>query len=245
MREKHLNHLLELVRQCRELYHPLSIEFASCPQAERWHLLCYESSRELGWLRDYVHWMRTGTVSKASYWRPDPQFGWPEWPICSYLDVSVDERARRIAQKTPQQDDWLKALPLLPAAARKGAIRIPITLSPGLNQQDAITAFQALLSAYRICPPSPALATGRKAPRVRVEARMTALVVYRLRQHFSAYDALSLLETTGLQGAFSDEASLEKAKRKALRHLAAFDLRARAAINSGTWFFPFGPTLIF
>src|SRR5215469_12092843 len=119
MREKHLNRLPELARQCREHYHPLSIDFSGCPQAERRRLLCYESSRELGWLRDYVHWMRTGTVSEVSYWRPDPQFGWAEWPLRPYLDVLADERARRMAKLTPRQDDWVKALPLLPAAARK------------------------------------------------------------------------------------------------------------------------------
>src|SRR5437868_4698234 len=113
MRERHLNHLLELTKRCREYYPPLSIEFSSCPPTERRRLLCYESGRELDWLRDYVQWMRTGTISEESYWRPIPQFGWAEWPVQPYMDIPTDERAQHITRLSPRQDDWIKALPLL------------------------------------------------------------------------------------------------------------------------------------
>src|SRR5260221_5295754 len=242
MRDKHITRLLQLAERCREYVHPLDLALSRCPPHERRHLLCYESGRELAWLRDYVHWMRTGSMMGQSYWQSDPTFGWTEWPRTPFLAIDESDRTRRIAaMKPPPDDPWLKALPLSRVGLLHNGPTVQIPLSLPLqcvSREELVEAFKALLEARQIGRTSRPLKAGRSAPRRRLEARITALVIYRLRKHFSAYDALALLEQSDLRNAYSDEAHLERARRKAERHLAEFDLRARAAIQAGRWFFP-------
>jgi hypothetical protein len=92
MRDKYLSHLVRLTRECREYYHPLDLDFTSCPPEQRAHLVCYERTRDDNYIKERVAFIRTGSVELPSYWSPNPDFGWAEWPELSFLAVPAPER---------------------------------------------------------------------------------------------------------------------------------------------------------
>jgi hypothetical protein len=240
MREKHLARVARLAQECRAIFHPLDLDFTSCPVEQRAALLSYERSRDDKRIRERVASIRSGTIEEPTYWAPNPDFGWFEWPLSPFLSIDPHERARRLGVPPPSPEPWIAALPLL-----YGTTHLKLRVDGGKTREELAAAFGALLEAHNIGRPSrPPSKTGREAPRDRLEFQLLGLTLLRLRRYFTAGDTMILLEGTGWAGSYSEETSLDRHKRKAKRDMCAFSFLAREAMDNGTWFLPFKNTFL-
>jgi hypothetical protein len=207
---------------------PLDWMFSDCPPDELPILYCYEFSRESISLRETVDYMRHGQPEESTYWTPDQNFGWREWPLYPFLSIPQPERTRRIAQ---------------PFAPNPVADIVQATAKPPfggsiIEQQLAIAKHvREQCTAVHKTPPK-----GRRANAL--DDQLRALSIHRLRQHHSARKVIDLLQEHFLKVAYKDPSNLDRAKAKLPKHLAAFVLRAQGQIQNGRWFPPFGPYVI-
>jgi len=103
--------------------YPSDWDFRSCPPDELPILYNYEFSRESAWIREQVEFIRHAQNSAPTYWSPSPSFGWPEWPLQSYLSIPELERLRRLYGLTSAQERFAELLnppKILAAPTRTG-----------------------------------------------------------------------------------------------------------------------------
>jgi hypothetical protein len=172
--------------------------------------------------------MRHGQPEEPTYWTPDQNFGWREWPLYPFLSIPQPERARRIAQLFVPN----------PVADIVQATAKPPCGGSIFEQQHAIAKHvKEQCTAVPKAPPK-----GRRANAL--DDQLRALSIYRLRQHYSAREAMDLLQEHFREAPYKDPSNLDRAKAKLPKHLAAFILLAKNQIEKGRWFPPFGPYLI-
>jgi hypothetical protein len=93
--------------------------------------------------------------------------------------------------------------------------------------------------------PGPPYRTGRASDAARYRDQLRALMVARLRVQGTAVETLELLwQAYGPGVPYRDVTALERARRKAHRFLVSFLFRARAQLEHGCWFPPFGGYLV-
>jgi hypothetical protein len=93
--------------------------------------------------------------------------------------------------------------------------------------------------------PEGPLRTGRAAAAARYRYQLRALMVARLRVQWTAVQTLEFLrQAYGPEVPYSDVTALERTQRKAHRFLVGFLFRARAQLEHGCWFPPFGGYLV-
>jgi hypothetical protein len=208
--------------------HPLDWDFSSCPPDELPILYCYEFSRELSSMLREVGHMRYGEPKESSYWTPDPNFGWPEWPEFPFLAVPVRERARRLALlmvPDPMADIvQITARPTVP----RTVLELQIALVKHIREQTT---------------PKPAQ-RNRGSDIARYRDQLRALSVYRLMEHFSARDVVDFLREHYRRPLYTRPNGLYKVCHRASQHLQRFEGKARAQIREGQWFPPFGRYLV-
>jgi hypothetical protein len=243
MREKHISRLARLNQECRTIFHPLDLDFSSCPQDLREHLIHYERARDDAFILECVSRIWSGAADPSSYWQANPEFGPLPWPNTPFLSVGEAEITQLIARPLDTQDPWLRALSILPHGNPPGTptTKLIIEVAHGSSLDATQKALAALLEARQVCQPQRAPAKKRRrTPRHgRLEAQMLGITLLRLRKHFRATETLELLESTGWAGSFTVSTNLDRAWREAKKDQCAFSLQARAAIHTGQWFFPF------
>jgi hypothetical protein len=91
--------------------YPFDWDFRCCPPEELPILYNYEYSRESVWIREQVDFIRHGPVPSATtYYSPNPSFGWPEWPVQSYLSIPENERLRRLYSLLRDHEQFVELL---------------------------------------------------------------------------------------------------------------------------------------
>lgn len=225
---------------------PLNWNFAS-PEREIDELFCYEFSRESQEIRDRVDFIRHGQIDAPTYWTPNPAFGWPEWPAKPYLSIPQAERERRIKILLALNDDHILALRARPPSGdyKSSGKTISVYLSDDATLDEQIDAAAALIRIEnRGAKPARKRQTGHGATKAGIHDQLRALSVLRLRRYYTAPETLLLLEKTSGRQVYADETAMERAKRRARRHLCGFHLRALDRIRHGLWFPPFGKHLL-
>ena len=96
MRRKHFTSRVRLIQKCRKHYSPFDLDFSSCPPEQRAALLSYERSRDDDFVRERVAFIRSGIIEGSTYWSPNPEFGWSEWPSTPFLSIDATVRAQRL-----------------------------------------------------------------------------------------------------------------------------------------------------
>jgi hypothetical protein len=190
----------------------------------------YEFSRSSARLREWVKFIRRGKIKGPTYWTPDPQFGWPQWPQQPYLAIPAEERADRLQalfKKDTSADELL-------------ALREQLFRREGPKLEEIFSALLRLPNAA-----SQNRAVGRAATKAKYRDELRSLAVYRLREYHSPQVACRMYNTayTAYGQTYGDVDALEKARRKAHRYLTAFVLSAAANASRGLWFPPFGTSL--
>lgn len=208
--------------------HPLAWNFDSCPEHEIPYLYNYEFSRESVQLREMVDFMRHGHIDPPTYWTPNPEFGWPQWPLMPYLSIPAEERACLLETLFRQQTSANDLLNLRTQLFRRGE---------GLNLSEIYPALLRLPLA-----PVNDQAVGRAAIKAKFNNELRSLAVYRLCECHPPREALRLYNNAYGQ-TYSSVDALGKAKRKARQYLTAFVLNAGANAAQGFWFPPFGTSL--
>jgi hypothetical protein len=91
----------------------------------------------------------------------------------------------------------------------------------------------------------PATREGRASFAARYNDQLRALSLARLRVDWTAKETFALLrEIYGERAPYGDVTAMERAQRRTHRVLVAFILRAKAGIEHGLWFPPFGSYVI-
>jgi hypothetical protein len=212
-------------KPAREL-EPLDWNFSSCPEQEIPYLFCYEFARECLAVLENVEFMRHGVIEPPTYWSPNPDFGWKEWPVWPYLSVPQAERQKRIAKL------------LLPNLA-VDVIRIR-TEHPEFSDWEVYKAIDSEKNSASANEPQ----KGRRALSARYHDQLRGLSIYRLRQYYSARVTLERLAEFYQKAAYNSSSNLDRGKRQTPKHIAAFCLLAQDRMRHGLWFPPFGPHLI-
>jgi hypothetical protein len=206
----------------------------------------YEYSRESGWMQQQVEFIRYGHIPPPTYWSPNPDFGWPEWPLHSYLSVPADERQKRLQILAATNYDELQALlvrPPITGPSRAGN-EIRIFLPEELTveeQREAVLARLRIETSGREAVQLPRRAQGRAATVARRFDQVRALSAARLLQLHSATEALEMMNEAHGKLIFSDSSTLRRSANRVHRFLVAFILRAKHQITRGLWPPPFGP----
>jgi hypothetical protein len=208
--------------------HPLSWILTTCPDHETPYLYNYEFSRESARLRKWVKFVRMGKIKAPTYWTPNPEFGWLQWPLLPYLSISAEDRARLLETIFRQRTSASELMNLRAQLFQREGPKLP-------------EIFSALLRLP--LDPTQNQAVGRAAIKAKHNNELRGLAVYRLREHYPAQVARRMYNNIYGQ-TYGDADALEKAKRKARRYLTAFVLKAAANASQGLWFPPFGPSLI-
>jgi hypothetical protein len=210
----------------------------------------YEYSRESGWIKDRVDFIRHGTIEEPTYWSPRSSWGWSEWPAEGYLSIPETIRRQRLQILFARNYDELLALSVRPpiTGPPPGGKVIPVYLDDELSPQEQYEALLALLRVEnrggRYAKGSHTRAQGRASTVARRFDQVRALSAARLLQIHSASEALAAMNEAHQQRVFSDVSALRRSANRAHRYLLEFTLRAKCQLTRGLWPPPFGNTLV-
>jgi hypothetical protein len=209
----------------------------------------YEYSRESGWIREQVDFIRHGQIPAPTYWSPNPSFGWSEWPEESYLSIPDDERKKRLQRVAATNYDELRALSVRPpiTGTPPSGKMIPVYLDDELSvqeQQEAVLARLRIENRGATHAKPPRRAQGRASAVARRFDRVRALSAARLLQLYSATEAVEMMNEAHRQKVFGGPSALRRSANRAYRYLLEFIYLAKRQITRGLWPPPFGNTLV-
>jgi hypothetical protein len=225
---------------------PLDWNFFDCPKKELPILYCYEFSRELAWIVEEVNKVRRFGNPLASYSADTTFTDWPEWPLRPYLSIPRVERLARIKTLLKRGDEntvlaW-RITPLIGKERRPAQwLQRDFYLQKDEDLEVLARALRGYIYLHLIHrelleKPRSGRATGPAAFKMRLQF----LSVYRLRCKYSAEKTLEILEGAIKRQVYSDESTLERAKRTFIRYREEFSEMAHLRIGNGLWFPPFG-----